>query len=288
MSDAVEERRIEAFGMTLAARHWRKGAAGGQLPVIAVHGWLDNAVSFDALAGRLTGFEILALDLPGHGRSDHKHQQGSYNIWDDHLQILAVADACGWDRFILIGHSRGAMICTLLAAAMPDRVAQLVCLDGFLPPPNEAAKMPRQLGRFLQDYLRADRKPLREFQSVEDAIAARARSVPTCDASARKLLERGLDYDGRVYRWSSDRRLTFASAVKLTAAECDAVLDALIMPVLLILAPEGYPKWAPSLDFEARNPNIRQVIVGGSHHQHMEAEAVEIAERIAGFIGSAA
>ena len=50
MPPAVAERVLNANGLRLACRLW--GDASG-LPALALHGWLDNAASFDALASRL-------------------------------------------------------------------------------------------------------------------------------------------------------------------------------------------------------------------------------------------
>lgn len=41
-------------------------------PIIAIHGWQDNAGTFDPLVELLpTNLSILCIDLPGHGRSSH-------------------------------------------------------------------------------------------------------------------------------------------------------------------------------------------------------------------------
>ncbi|MGH8605107.1 MAG: alpha/beta fold hydrolase, partial [Gammaproteobacteria bacterium] len=48
-------------------------------PLIALHGWLDNAASFDPLASYLDEFDLVALDLAGHGLSDHRPKGVHYH-----------------------------------------------------------------------------------------------------------------------------------------------------------------------------------------------------------------
>ena len=65
----VEEVRLNLGHIELAAHLF--GPQQG-IPVIALHGWLDNANTFARLAPRLHGLRIVALDLAGHGYSDHR------------------------------------------------------------------------------------------------------------------------------------------------------------------------------------------------------------------------
>ncbi|EXJ09220.1 alpha/beta fold hydrolase [Nitrincola nitratireducens] len=44
----------------------------GSPPVLALHGWLDNAASFRALARHLPQVNLIAVDLAGHGFSEHR------------------------------------------------------------------------------------------------------------------------------------------------------------------------------------------------------------------------
>ena len=60
------ERELTIRGQRLSFKEW---GSPDQPTVLALHGWLDNANSFDALASQLPGVHLIAVDLPGHGLS---------------------------------------------------------------------------------------------------------------------------------------------------------------------------------------------------------------------------
>lgn len=66
------------------------------------------------------GFGVLAVDLPGHGRSTGAPLASVEAMAD---WLLACLDAAGVRRAILIGHSMGSLIAIEAAARMPGRVA---------------------------------------------------------------------------------------------------------------------------------------------------------------------
>ena len=96
--------------LSLACKVWGDG-----LPCIALHGWLDNAGSFDRLAPLLPNSKIIAVDLPGHGLSDHRPQGTSAHFLDYVKDVAVLSDVLGLERFDLIGHSMGGGIATLVA-----------------------------------------------------------------------------------------------------------------------------------------------------------------------------
>ena len=68
--NGARELTLDLPHLRLAARAWGDPSLP---PLLALHGWLDNAASFDRLAPLLCEhFHIVALDLPGHGRSGHR------------------------------------------------------------------------------------------------------------------------------------------------------------------------------------------------------------------------
>ena len=123
--------------MYTAAVEW--GEPGG-LPWLAVHGWADHAGSWAGLAaaGLPAGVRLVALELPGHGRSDPLPPGMAYNTGatDGVMHLQRAVKFLGWKRFTLLGHSRGAALAALYTAAFPERVVALVMLDMAGWPPH--------------------------------------------------------------------------------------------------------------------------------------------------------
>jgi pimeloyl-ACP methyl ester carboxylesterase len=275
------ECRWEIHGLTLAGLSWGDPTAP---PVLCLHGWLDNAASFQALGSLLADHYVVAPDLTGHGRSDRRSADATYQIWDDLPEVAGIVDSLGWQQFRLVGHSRGAIIAALFASAFPERICHLVMLDSLLPEPVPESEFPLQMRRFLQDKSRLLTSENRLFQSVEEAVASRLGRGISAPA-ARLLAERNLTPGEGGYTWSTDPRLRGASAVKLTAGQGEAVLQALDMPTLLLLASAGYGGRHPEQMATARRC-VRRLEVSqmeGGHHFHMESGAQDVAGRITEF-----
>ena len=43
--------------------------------------------------------------------------------------VFALADALGWSRFVLLGHSMGGMIAQQMLLGAPDRIEALILMD---------------------------------------------------------------------------------------------------------------------------------------------------------------
>jgi pimeloyl-ACP methyl ester carboxylesterase len=256
----------------------------GEKPLLALHGWLDNAASFAFLAPLLQGYHVVAVDLTGHGQSAHRSVDASYQIWDDLPEILGVLDALGWDTFDLLGHSRGAIIATLLASSHPERVRRLVLLDAVAPEPVAEEEFPRQMRRALQDKARLLRTDNRVFATVEDAVASRSdRGLPA--EAVRLLVERNLVPCQHGVTWSTDPRLRGASAVKLTEGQIGAVLQALSMPTLLLLSRSTSSRVPQMFDLAQRYvTGLNVQSVDGGHHFHMETCVDAVARQLQGFL----
>jgi pimeloyl-ACP methyl ester carboxylesterase len=277
------ERRFRASGLTLAAQVW--GTAGGH-PVLASHGWLDNAGSFDLLAPRLADCELVALDLAGHGLSDSRSTDSAYNIWQDVGDLADVADDLGWRRFTLLGHSRGGAISMLFAATFPDRVDKLVLLEGGLPITAEADEAPAGLAQALREARALRDKGGRVFTERATAIAERASGFSKVTPAAAEILaRRSLREVPGGFQWHADQRLKAQSELRLTAEQARAFARAVTAPVLLLFAEKSpfadRPLYREMPELFA---NIEVERVAGGHHLHLEGSEGAVAERIRRFL----
>ncbi|MCX7063580.1 MAG: alpha/beta fold hydrolase [Proteobacteria bacterium] len=125
---ACDEVRFEIAGRTIAGKRFR----GGGVPTIALHGWLDNANSFDTFAQAMPELDLFAMDFAGHGYSDPRPADVGYWGWLDVQDVIAVADRLGWPRFVIVAHSMGAEYSTQLVGIYPERVAAQICIDGYV------------------------------------------------------------------------------------------------------------------------------------------------------------
>lgn len=76
------------------------------------------------------GFGVLALDLPGHGRSDGAPLDSVEKLAD---WIIGVLDAAGVSKAALIGHSMGSLVAIECAARYPDRIAKVALVGTAFP-----------------------------------------------------------------------------------------------------------------------------------------------------------
>lgn len=277
------ERQFELPGIVLRALEW--GAPGG-LPVLALHGWLDNAGSFELLAPLLPGCHLIALDAAGHGSSDSRSADSSYNIWQDVGDVYDVAQRLGWQRFNLLGHSRGAAISMLFAGTFPDRVERLMLLEGGLPIVGEAAEAPANLERVLERTRELRGRGGRIFESREQAIAERVDGFsPVTSAAAEILARRSLQAVAGGWQWQADQRLKAGSELRLTPELVRAFVERVSARTLCIMAEQSpFADLALYTETLQRFARLELRRVAGRHHFHLEGAAAAIAAELNRFL----
>ena len=122
-------RRVRAGGVSLAVEERGRGGR----PVLLVHGFTGAKEDFEPLFEPLAaaGWHAAALDLRGHGESDKPEGEAAYDLRSFVADTRATADALGWDRFTVVGHSMGGAVAQRLALDHPGRVKGLVLMSTF-------------------------------------------------------------------------------------------------------------------------------------------------------------
>ncbi|MFL0808852.1 MAG: alpha/beta hydrolase [Agarilytica sp.] len=272
----MQEFEFQFHDQVFRGKRW--GKEGG-LPLIALHGWLDNCASFDVLAPQLKNIDMIALDLAGQGQSDHRDHGGAYNIWNDIVEVIAVANSLGWDNFALLGHSRGAMIATLIAGTFPQRVSHLALIEAFIPHIVKAEDAPGQMQAAVESLLGMSDKSGSRFPSFESAIQAREKGlVPLNHEDATILAQRGVIEKAGKFSWNYDIKLNAPSEVKFTREQVIAFVDRISSDIALILADDGLSKTFDGMEeivdmFE----KVKATRMPGYHHLHMSQASVEVA-----------
>jgi len=192
-----EDSSVDVDGASIHHLAWGERGRRG---LVFVHGggahahwWTHVAASF------ADEFRVLAVDLSGHGDSDHRR---SYDIEQWTREIAAVATAGGVEGPpVVIGHSMGGFVTIATAALHGDDLAGVIVCDSPVTEPDpevESFRLKESFGR------------PRTYASVEEALA-RFRTVPPQE----HYLDYVIDHVGRRslreadggWQWKFDRRI---------------------------------------------------------------------------------
>jgi pimeloyl-ACP methyl ester carboxylesterase len=98
-----------------------------KLPVVLIHGAGGTHLHWPSQIRRMAGFDIYALDLPGHGKSDGSGLQSIQGYGRSVIDWLGVV---GLQKAVFVGHSMGSAIALWLALEHPTSVLGLGLFGG--------------------------------------------------------------------------------------------------------------------------------------------------------------
>jgi pimeloyl-ACP methyl ester carboxylesterase len=240
---------------------YRKFGAPGRTPVLIVHGLSYFSYDWTAPASLIArDREVAAIDMRGFGESDWSPQR-DYKLETLSNDALAVLDALGWDKAVLMGHSFGGRVALATAGWKPQRAAGLICVD-FAPDLAPAGR------RHVAE--RIGRQP-DVFASIEEAMAYH--HEPAGDAVRRARWEAFLTKTdkGCVLKRDLHYRDNFRRALETGKSApvpefLWTMLAAMTIPTLVIRASQSDMFEAATLDkVTTLNPRIKAIELAGSH-----------------------
>jgi pimeloyl-ACP methyl ester carboxylesterase len=250
---------------------------------MALHGWLDNANSFDRIAPALPDFDIFALDFAGHGHSDHRPVHTPYLATLDVQDVIAVANQLQWEHFSLLAHSMGAEVSAHIIGLYPDRIERLFAIEGYA----ESVSNERWLKLHrdsIDTNLTKKAGTLRVFPNQEEMAQSVAKFTGQTLDSARILVERGSKKVDGGFSWASDPRVRWSDALGITYEQMDHNVASFNGEILVVGANGGLKWYRADLERLASGfENFQFITADGSHHMHMDADTTQLVQLIQNF-----
>ncbi|WP_194436244.1 alpha/beta hydrolase [Vibrio fluminensis] len=267
-----QETHYQLLDTRLAAREIGHANQTG-LTVVYLHGWLDNAASFETVMLELhqlaPHIHQCAIDLPGHGLSEHKCDGNYYpfhDYIDDLYQFLLNLSP---NKLVLVGHSLGALIASCYSAAFPEQVSALVQIEGNGPLAESSEKTVQRLRDGVIKRRRVRHKPAREFASIDEIIERRASVNHVTAEQIAPIVWRGGEVSPKGWRLRHDIKLQSDSLYRMSFQHAEQIRQQIECPNWLILGEQGYPHLTQDSD------NLANVAyIAGGHHCHLQQPAL--------------
>lgn len=254
-------------------------------PILGLHGWQDNAGTFDRLAPLLpqhVGF--LSIDLPGHGLSSRLPKGMTYHSLDYVTLCLMVMRHYQWDKLSILAHSMSGINSYIFSSLFPEKVDMLVSLDILKPLQMNPQKIVSALSDRLQGVLlQNDRNESRKEppsytyeECIEKLYTGSNESVEK--ECCKYLLERNLarsKLDSEKFYFTRDGRLKASLFYMFPHETTLEMAKRIIAPHLFIKASQApfYENKKYHNDvlayLKANKPLFEYCEVEGKHHVHL-------------------
>jgi len=272
-------RRVEvevAKGRNISALVW--GSSSPEL--VFLHGGAQNAHTWDTVALAL-GRPLVAVDLPGHGHSDHR-DDGPFGPRQNAVDVAVGLRSLAPDAAMVIGMSLGGLTSIALAAHAPELVRKLTLVDVT---PGVDRDKAAPIAQFIAGP--------DTFESFDEILARTIEFNPTRTESSlrRGVLHNAIQRDDGRWVWRYQRpRLLEGTEMDIPAdfATLWDDVDNIKVPLMLV---RGAAKGtvvddADDAELRRRKPDARVELVEGAGHSIQGDKPIELARLLEDFLAS--
>ena len=263
-----EVERVEhvlADGRRMSGLRWGDGPPRAVL----LHGGAQNAHTWDTVALALRPVPLLAVDLPGHGRSDWRGDR-AYDPESNAADVAAVVEALAPDADVLVGMSLGGLTAVGVVHARPELVRRLVLVDIT---PGVTRDKASEVHAFIEGP--------QSFASFGEIFARTLEFNPTRtpESLRRGILHNAHRTDDGTWEWNYDRRPLAGDPQAMGPERLWDAIGAATAPLLLVRGGVS-----PVVDDEdvaelrRRRPDARVVVVDGAGHSVQGDRPLELAD----------
>ena len=256
-------------GQRLSGLRWGDGAP----ELVLLHGGAQNAHTWDTVALALDR-PLLALDLPGHGRSDWRPDR-AYWPQENATAVAHAVRALAPEAAAVVGMSLGGLTALALSHQAPELVRRLVLVD-VTPGVN------REKASAITAFISGPET----FASFEEILERTVAFNPTRSESSlrRGILHNATERDDGTWSWRYDRFVPDAEMeVPDFGGLWDAV-EAVAVPLLLVRGADSpVVDDADVAELARLAPHCRVEVVAGAGHSVQGDEPVVLSRLLADF-----
>jgi pimeloyl-ACP methyl ester carboxylesterase len=248
--------------------------------IVLLHGGAQNAHTWDTVALALDR-PLVAIDLPGHGHSDHR-ADGPFSPRENARDVAIAIRELAPDARAVVGMSLGGLTAIALAAAAPELVRKLVLVDVT---PGVDRDKAAPIAQFIAGP--------ESFESFDEILARTIEFNPTRSESSlrRGVLHNAVARDDGRWVWRYQRPRIVESEEMDVPADFATLwddLDGVQVPVMLLrgAATGTVVDDADEAELRRRQPSARVELVEGAGHSIQGDRPVELAALLADFVGA--
>ena len=269
-----EEVEVASDGRRLSALVW-----GAKPPeIVLLHGGAQNAHTWDTVALALD-LPLVAIDLPGHGHSDHR-EDGPFSPRANAVDVAVAIRALAPDARMVVGMSLGGLTAIALTGCAPELVRKIVLVDVT---PGVDREKAAPIAQFIAGP--------DTFETFDEILARTIEFNPTRSESSlrRGVLHNAIERDDGRWVWRYQRPRLLESADMEIPADFATLWEdvgRIAVPLMLVRGTVGGTVVDDGDEAKLRElqPDARVELVEGAGHSIQGDRPVELAGLLVDFL----